>query len=353
MKVRMRFLLAAALSMLLLVPAAGLAASSIVSPFPGYSANDVLTSVYPNAGFDVYNAGGTRQCAVYSGATTGLNIYNMDGSVAHSLGSPAGYEGTNTYNSFVKMDPSGSSVWVGYTVYDGSDDRIYQVDVASGTWDHKATLSGNFDLEWSGSSAYVSGLNGETWGNSAVWRLDTSGSDSHTEIAYTGGNSAGLGFDSMGNLYYGSNGLGTDQMFEWTAAQVAAGGQNTGTATILSDLEVGAYDTTVGFDDQVFFNMNGYYSLGYNAIAKITGEGAGSNNYDYVGINASTSYPWFTFLDYEGEGMGNGGALYATDYSTMGVAQVVPIPGAVWLLASGLLGLVGIRRRSSRNLQNM
>lgn len=30
-----------------------------------------------------------------------------------------------------------------------------------------------------------------------------------------------------------------------------------------------------------------------------------------------------------------------------------PIPGAVWLLASGLLGLVGIRRRKSRNLQNM
>jgi hypothetical protein len=344
MRIKIRLLLAAVLSMLLFFPVAGLAASSIVSPFPGYSANDVLTSVYPNAGFDVYDAGGTWQCAVYSGATTGLNIYNMDGSVAHSLGTPTGYSG---WNSFVRMDPSGDSVWVGYTVSGNSDDRIYHVDIASSTWTQKATLGGNFDLEWSGSNAYVSGLNGEPWGNSAVWLLDTSGSNSHTQTALTGGNSAGLAFDSMGNLYYGSNGLTTDQMFEWTAAQVAAGGQNTGTATILSDLEAGAYDTTVGYDDQVFFKMNGYYSLGYNAIAKITGKGAGLNNYDYVGLNASTAYPWFTFLDYEGEGMGSGGALYATDYSTMGVAQVVPIPGAVWLLGSGLLCLVGIRRRIS------
>ncbi len=353
MKGKMKLSFAVMLSLLFLLPAAGLAASNIVDPFPGYLANDVLTSVYPNAGFDVYDAGGTRQCAVYSGATTGLNVYNMDGSVAHSLGSPTGYEGLDTYNSFVRMDPSGSSVWVGFTVYDGSDDRIYQVDVASGTWSHKATLNGNFDLEWSGSNAYVSGLNGESWGNSAIWLLDTSGSNSHTRTASTGGNSAGLAFDSMGNLYYGSNGLTTDQMFEWTAAQVATGGQDTSTATILSDLEAGSYDTTVGCDDQVFFNMNGYYSLGYNAIAKITGEGAGSNNYDYVAMNASTSYPWFTFLDYDGEGMGSGGALYATDYSTTGVAQVVPIPGAIWLLGSGLLGLIGIRRRTSRDLEKM
>ena len=34
---------------------------------------------------------------------------------------------TTTYNSFVKFDPSGQSIWVGYTVGGDINDQIYQV----------------------------------------------------------------------------------------------------------------------------------------------------------------------------------------------------------------------------------
>ena len=42
----------------------------------------------------------------------------------------------------------------------------------------------------------------------------------------------------------------------------------------------------------------------------------------------------------------DGETIYGTNTSIDAVSiDAVPIPGAVWLFASGLLGLVGIRRR--------
>jgi hypothetical protein len=36
------------------------------------------------------------------------------------------------------------------------------------------------------------------------------------------------------------------------------------------------------------------------------------------------------------------------DFSQSYFAEAVPVPAAVWLLGSGLLGLMGLRRRFSR-----
>ncbi|MFO0946177.1 MAG: hypothetical protein U1D30_09565 [Planctomycetota bacterium] len=61
-----------------------------------------------------------------------------------------------------------------------------------------------------------------------IWLLDTSGLNAHDLIADVGGLSAGLAFDSEGNLIYGTSDLDfstfqtTGQLIAYTANQVAS-----------------------------------------------------------------------------------------------------------------------------------
>ena len=43
--------------------------------------------------------------------------------------------------------------------------------------------------------------------------------------------------------------------------------------------------------------------------------------------------------------IGGGGALFWDDASLTATPQVVPVPAAVWLFGSGLIGLIGVARR--------
>jgi len=45
---------------------------------------------------------------------------------------------------------------------------------------------------------------------------------------------------------------------------------------------------------------------------------------------------------------GDAGTLDFITYATTSASQPVPIPGAIWLLGTGLIGLVGIRRRQNK-----
>jgi hypothetical protein len=68
----------------------------------------------------------------------------------------------------------------------------------TGTWDHKANMPANWDLEFWNDSLLVSGLNSADYQTpNAIFLLDTSGQDQHRKIVETGGNSAGLAVDSM------------------------------------------------------------------------------------------------------------------------------------------------------------
>ena len=101
------------------------AGSVILSPVPGYVANDVLTDAY-FAGYDV-SAG-----QLVGWAQTSLNVYNIDTAASSSLGAPTdGY--SDYWNSFVTVEPAGQSAWVGFTTDGNVDDRIYQVDPNSGS----------------------------------------------------------------------------------------------------------------------------------------------------------------------------------------------------------------------------
>ena len=342
LKVKIKTLVVLFFSILLLLPATGMADSGFLTPNTGYAANDILTN-QNFIGYDVFGS----SVVGWDTVTSSLNVYNKSGGVTNSLGgTPTGYSG---WNSFVRLDPSGNSAWVGFTVSSNTDDRIYQVDFTTGTWDHKATMACNFDMEFYGGNGYVSGLNSTDWSDpNSIWLLDTTSANTHDLIIQMTGSSAGFAFDSLGNAYYAGYNGANSELNRWDASDIlsAIGPTNLtyADATQLAALEAGAYDTDVDDADNVLFNGNGSYS--YAAIWDGT-EGDGYN-YGYIGVG-SEAYPWFGFLDSEGDVTdANGGHLYLTDYSPLGIADVnaVPVPAAIWLLGSGLLALVGIRRRN-------
>ncbi|MCK4624147.1 MAG: PEP-CTERM sorting domain-containing protein [Phycisphaerae bacterium] len=337
------------LTIVMFMASSAMAASSSITPTkPGYTANDILTG-YAFGGFDV---SGSQVVGWATGTGSSLKVLAKDGSSTTDLGTPD-YGGTTYYNSFVRLDPSGNSVWAGFTVGDNSDDRIYQVNVTTKTWTQKATLAGNFDLEFSGGNPYVSGLNGET-GNS-IWLLDTSGSNNHDLIASIDGNSTGLAFDSSGNLYNTTyDGYGTASvLLKYTSTQVTgavgASSLTRNDATKLSDTPAGAYDTTCDADGNVLFNINGSFTGHSNFTAIWNGTSGNGYNYNELAYGTGAAWNWHTFLDAEGIVTESGeGTFYQVDWCCNGIAEVtVPEPATMCLLAVGGIGVL-LRRRRNR-----
>ena len=352
LKVKIKALAALTFSILLLLPAAGMADSGFFSPNTGYAANDILTT-QNFVGYDVFGS----SVVGWDNVTDTLNIYAKSGGVTTALGAPTGYytPDTDRWNSFVRLDPSGTSAWVGFTTSDhAGDDRIYQVDFATLTWTRKATMASNFEMEFYDGNAYVSGLNSTISSDpTSIWLLDRTGDDDHDKIVELRGNSAGLAFDGSGNAYYATyDGYGVaGEMFRWDAANIAgaigAGNLAISDGTKLADIEQGAYDIDVDDAGNVLFNGNGKYS--YTAVWDET-EGSGYN-YDYIGVGdpSGAGYNWFGFLDSEGDvTKAYDGHLYQTDSAPLGIADVnaVPVPAAVWLIGSAFLCILGIRQKN-------
>jgi len=335
-----------------------------VAPGQPYTARDVLT----NSTFGSFDLSVSQPNRVAGWANGKLEILDLAGGPVKQLGSPGGYSG---WNSFTTWDPSGNSIWVGFTYSLNVDDRIYQVDINSGEWTQKATLPANYDLRFYNGAAFVSALNVTNYqgGPNKLWRLDTSGANQHDLIADVGGLAGGLAFDPAGNLYYGTSGLDSAlvedaKLIRYTKSQVdGAVGSNSLTrleAETLYDLTAlnaglsGVHTVTGGLTcdavGHLLLNTNAYDSSynSYHSSVWLWDDVA----HEFSQLAIATGNSGLSFLKTEGDITSNG-SFYQLDYWHDGLAQVShgaasPEPSTVILLITGGLAVLAWRWRRGR-----
>jgi autotransporter-associated beta strand protein len=300
--------------------------SAAITPTSEYSAVDCLIDRAPEA----FGAFG-QNLAMFE-KSAGLQIVNpTDGTVVASLGEPGDYiaahtvgSTVNVWSSFVAADPSGNSLWVGFNTYNNTDDKIYQVD-RQGNWTPKATLTGNWDMEFHGNAAYLTAdTSGMGAGDTSIWKFNTT-SGQLVDVAHVGGYSAGLGVDAAGNVYYGTYGFvpGNQSLYRFSAQQISIAASSgtpleLGSAAKLADFAdaYGPYDLDVDAAGNVVFNLNGATS----SVALWSGVQGGGANYSAIGTGEGSH--WYSMLATVGNVRQPGGIIYMQDYYSPGIVQI-------------------------------
>lgn len=163
-------------------------------------------------------------------------------------------------------------------------------------------------MTWAQAVAWADQLE---YGGSSDWRLPTT-LDGEFEYGYSG--STALGYNiitsEMGNMYYVN--------LENLAPYTTSGGSQLG--------------------------------CGLNNVDSFVNINHQKNDYYWSGTSSPSDYSLYAYVFsfYDGEQStnlkANGDFTYAWAVCD-GDVSAVPIPGAVWLLGSGLIGIVGIRRK--------
>jgi len=312
---------------------AGAAGSIIATAADGYTSVDFLPADQVKS-FCLFG----DDMAIFTN-TNGLQIVDRENPASRqSWGKPDEYldyyASAGVWPSFLTADPTGQSLWVGFTISNNSDDRIYQVD-ASGTWTQRATLTGNFDMEFHAGNAYVSANPGAAGSSgtkdNSLYLFDTTGAGEHQVLAEVGGSSVGLALDSSGNVYCGThNGDGSDnQIVRFSAAQIASAiGSDPLTLAAgeeLFTLSASPYDLDIDDAGHLVFDARSF--SGSNYVAVWDEDDGGQITQLATSIVASSAFR-FTLVSTIGDVTASGGTIFANNVIQKGIAEIVKlIPG--------------------------
>lgn len=257
--------------------------------------------------FDVYN---DLLYGIIGDTIISINLEN--GEIQEKFGLPdEEYAG---FNSFLKLNADASQIWVGFTKSDNSDDRIYSINSTNGEWEHIATMPANFDLAFYKDKVFVSGLNSTDWSApNGIWNMDLSGENEHALVIATGGYSAGLDIDSNGNVYYGTNIFGANNLLKWNEADIEASLADTedtlkvADAITLTSIPAGVYDVELDEAGNLAFNCN-------NFVLNFLGVWDGDDRYDTI----ATTEAFMTYISTRGNirSREKGNHVFASAYGT-------------------------------------
>ena len=301
-------------------------------------------------GFSVSNGTGHY----WAGAT----YYTVDlaSETITNIGAPSSVNSNGFGDPFGLYDASSNSFYA--ATYDSAGSSyLYKYDYASNSWSEGAETVNIYSGAVFNEDVYISGLR-EPWtggyGTNYVSMFDSETGISDALIQ-TGGASASVALDNNGNVYYALyTTTGETALYRWSSDQVAEvvndlSNDEEDTYLTLDDGEIlsilpgGANGITVDDAGNVFVTTNGTQSLlmMWNGT---TGEG---DNYEILATNADGTYGWFGFMDIEGD-FTKGDSLYmsaAYGGCITEITAAVPVPGALLLMCTGLLGLIGFRRK--------
>ncbi len=287
------------------------------------------------------------------------NYYSVDltsGTIT-SYGAPSSIN-SNGYGDPFGLYDSTTNTFYAATYANNGSSYLYDYDCGTGEWGSEYETVNIYGGAVYNGDVYISGLR-EPWTGGfdstyiSLVDLVTGISDALVE---TGGASAYLAFDNNGNVYYTPyTTSGSTALYRWTASQLAS---------VTDDLSNGEEDTYLSLADGELLcddlpgGGNGITVDDAGNVLITTNSGgtsylllfeAGSDDYEVIATNADGTFGWFGAMDIEGD-FTQGASLYFSAgfggcITEITMASTVPVPGSAILLATGLIGLFGIRRR--------
>ena len=296
---------------------------------PGYSGAKLFNST---PGFTISGMGADSSGTVYylesdGASTVSTKLYKRTAAGGYASATQLFNYGSALFGSFVVVQ--GGKVYFG----ESSSNTIRSVNLDGTSPALIGTVVNNYDLAFSGGSAFVSANPDTTFANpqSKVSKIDLSTGATQVVLNATPDFSGPVEFDAAGNLIYGVAKSTIGGIYRYSAAAVAAA-LSTSTPIVLTP----PTGRVIANGGNQYLAYAGGTSLWQDDFTALTRYDLGTG----VGTAIGTTTDTLGNLDYAGTTLYTSVTNFSTNNSA--IFAVVPEPSSAVLLA---LGVLALRRR--------